>query len=214
MRTEFNSKTRFLAGVAAASLMAGTAFADTTNVSDSSRAAEDMGVVQDNGSTNMSSETTGGTVVSPDKPRIADDAPSAADIADRKDGEKMTVDTQTEPGVATGPRSKVAVGDPAMSDWTVDDLVGKNVLSATGKDVGEIDYVILHDGEVAGVVGVGGFLGIGEHDVAIPLSQFDVTANGELQLDSRTEAELRNMPEVDEDGISPLEGDTVVGNLS
>lgn len=213
MRTEFNTKTRFLAGVAAASLMAGTAFADTTNVSDSSRAAEDMGVVQEDGSTNMSSETTGGTVVSPDKPRIADDAPSAADIADRKDGENMTVDTQTEPGVATGPRSKVAVGDPAMSDWTVDDLVGKNVLSSKGEDVGEIDYVIKRDGKVAGVVGVGGFLGIGEHDVAVPLSQFGLTPEGELQLDSKTEAQLRNMPDLDESGINPLEGDTRIGDL-
>lgn len=107
-----------------------------------------------------------------------------------------------------------AAGDktPPKSELTVADLVGTNVLGATGKDVGEIDYVIEQDGEIAGVIGVGGFLGLNEYTVAVPLSDMEFTRNGQLQLDARTEASLRSMPEIEEDAIIPLADNLIVGD--
>ena len=51
-------------------------------------------------------------------------------------------------------------------------LIGTNVTNAANESVGEINDIVLgKDGKVAAVIiGVGGFLGIGEHDVAISYS--------------------------------------------
>src|SRR5688572_25484998 len=48
-------------------------------------------------------------------------------------------------------------------------LIGADVRNTANEDVGEVNEVILHkDGRVAAVVlGVGGFLGMGERDVAV-----------------------------------------------
>lgn len=61
------------------------------------------------------------------------------------------------------------------------DLIGLTVFSATGEKVGDINDVIVKlDGAVEGVViGVGGFLGIGEKDVAIELGQIQLTPREE-----------------------------------
>jgi len=54
-------------------------------------------------------------------------------------------------------------------------LIGTNVISANNESIGDVNDVILdRDGQVmAVVVGVGGFLGIGEKDVAVPLKSLE-----------------------------------------
>lgn len=55
------------------------------------------------------------------------------------------------------------------TDWLSSDLVGQPVLNAQGEALGDVNNVILNqDGKVVAlVVGVGGFLGIGQKEVAI-----------------------------------------------
>jgi len=57
--------------------------------------------------------------------------------------------------------------------WLADDLLGSSVYNQQNQRIGDLnDLVIGPDGRVvAFVVGVGGFLGIGERDVAIPFEQ-------------------------------------------
>ncbi len=78
-------------------------------------------------------------------------------------------------------------------------LIGADVMSAADESVGPVNDLILNeDGQVVAVViGVGGFLGIGERDVAIGWG--DVTRSGEhddleLRIDQTRES-LRNAPE-------------------
>jgi sporulation protein YlmC with PRC-barrel domain len=58
-------------------------------------------------------------------------------------------------------------------------LIGTTVVSANNESIGDVNDVILdRGGQVAGVViGVGGFLGIGEKDVAVPFSALEITAS-------------------------------------
>lgn len=77
-------------------------------------------------------------------------------------------------------------------------LIGANVRTAGDEDVGSVSDLILDkDGQIVGViVGVGGFLGMGETDVAIGWD--DVTRSGtpddpELRVDV-TEDDLRSAP--------------------
>ena len=84
----------------------------------------------------------------------------------------------------------------AFAETRVSELVGMNVLSTTGEDVGEIDNLIRNGQEILAIVGVGGFLGLGEHSVAIPLDRFSI-ADEQMILDELTETELEAMPEWD-----------------
>lgn len=80
------------------------------------------------------------------------------------------------------------------------DLIGATVWNPAEEKIGEIDDAILSlDGTVEGVViGVGGFLGLGEKDVAVEMQQFSIRMDDDgdplLILDTTKEA-LENAPE-------------------
>jgi len=58
------------------------------------------------------------------------------------------------------------------------DYIGKTVYDQAGNNIGEVnDLIVSGDGNIEAVIlGVGGFLGIGEKNVALPFEAFDFTA--------------------------------------
>ena len=86
-----------------------------------------------------------------------------------------------------------------FGDRNVEELVGTDVVSAEGNNIGEVDNFVLMENQLAAVVGIGGFLGIGEHNVALALNE--LTWNGEqLVVEGYTEDQLRELPAYDEAG--------------
>jgi sporulation protein YlmC with PRC-barrel domain len=63
---------------------------------------------------------------------------------------------------------------------SANDFIGKRVYSRAGDDIGEVNDLIMtgNGGVQAVVLGVGGFLGIGEKDVAISMASIDMTKDG------------------------------------
>jgi hypothetical protein len=63
----------------------------------------------------------------------------------------------------------------APTDWTAEALIGRTVENSHGDNLGEINNVIINEkGDVVAVViGVGGFLGIGEKNVGVPFDKLD-----------------------------------------
>jgi len=63
------------------------------------------------------------------------------------------------------------------SDWRGSKLIGASVYGPDNASIGEIsDVLIAGDGKIhAVVVGVGGFLGVGEKDVALPFNALNIT---------------------------------------
>jgi putative membrane protein len=63
----------------------------------------------------------------------------------------------------------------APTDWTAEALIGRTVENAKGDNLGEINNVIINEkGDVVAVViGVGGFLGIGEKNVGVSFDDLD-----------------------------------------
>lgn len=61
----------------------------------------------------------------------------------------------------------------AFARMKASDLIGKAVYDTSGDRVGEIDDVVINkqNKATAAVLGVGGFLGIGEKKVAVPMNQ-------------------------------------------
>jgi len=65
---------------------------------------------------------------------------------------------------------------PEAGDWRASKLIGASIVGPDDKSIGDInELLIAEDGGVeAVVVGVGGFLGIGEKSVAIPFDSLNV----------------------------------------
>jgi DNA-binding beta-propeller fold protein YncE len=75
-------------------------------------------------------------------------------------------------------------------------LIGRNITNGS-QTVGEINSVMTgKDGNVKYVVvGVGGFLGIGEKEVALPWKDLAISENGEKVTANVTKEQLKAMPE-------------------
>lgn len=73
------------------------------------------------------------------------------------------------PGMALA-QSGLFLGQQGPDLWRASRLAGVDVLGPDGRKVGTVSDVLMdHDGRAADVViGVGGFLGLGEKDVALP----------------------------------------------
>jgi sporulation protein YlmC with PRC-barrel domain len=95
-----------------------------------------------------------------------------------------------------------------LSAMTADELEGKKVVTLTGEEIGEIGEVgesSAHSGRIA-TVEVGGFLGIGEKTIAIPLSELDKSVADEDSVrTSLTRASIESEAEFDDSGFTPDE---------
>lgn len=94
--------------------------------------------------------------------------------------------------------------DTDVAELSVADLDGKTISTATGEEIGEIDEVWSSSGENERValVEVGGFLGVGEKTIAIPLSDLQPAASGDGYVTSMTRESIEAHPEFDETGYT------------
>ena len=74
---------------------------------------------------------------------------------------------------AAKPMAPAAIQSTAAGKWRASKLVGLNVYNANNEKIGDINELITDSsGKIDTVViGAGGFLGMGEHNVGIPFSQ-------------------------------------------
>ncbi|HCV73045.1 PRC-barrel domain-containing protein [Agrobacterium tumefaciens] len=124
---------------------------------------------------------------------------------------------QTEP--ATPPATPMAPAAPLANDSaaattggayitqqgetqiSANDYIGKSVYTAADESIGNVTNLIMEKdgGLVAAVIGVGGFLGIGAKDVAVPMDKVTMTRNtqdGTIRLTTTETAEtLKAAPE-------------------
>jgi len=79
--------------------------------------------------------------------------------------------------------------------YTVDDLEDMDIVGSDGEEIGEVDDVLVSsDGSSMAVAAeVGGFLGMGEHEVVLPLTDARIT-NDKLVI-SMTAEQIRKLDE-------------------
>jgi hypothetical protein len=78
------------------------------------------------------------------------------------------------------------------------------VVNTKGDKVGKIENVVLDQtGKYYAVVSVGGFLGIGDKDVALPLNDLQLGQGEAYLMSAATEDQLKQMPEYDENQYQP-----------
>ena len=97
----------------------------------------------------------------------------------------------TQLGVAAAELREITSGWSAKRQ-----IMGQSVYNDKKERVGQVeDIIIAPDKAVSyAIVGAGGFLGLGKHDVAIPVNQFKVK-DGKLVLAGATKETLKAMPE-------------------
>ena len=74
-------------------------------------------------------------------------------------------------------------------------ILGKDVYNDAGDKIGEVDDLIVAPNKSLSyaIVGVGGFLGVGEHQVAVPVSKFKQQM-GKIVLRGATKDALKAAP--------------------
>lgn len=101
--------------------------------------------------------------------------------------------TTTTLGVTVTESTQVALG------WSVKkSILGKTVYNEVGDKVGKVeDLIIAPDKGVSYlIIGAGGFIGMGRHDVAIPVTQVQDKA-GKLVMAGATKDTIKAMPAFD-----------------
>jgi sporulation protein YlmC with PRC-barrel domain len=109
----------------------------------------------------------------------------------------MAAYAQTPQQAASPPAATTkAMPAPAASADTRK-LIGRNIQNAQNETIGEIKSIhIGKDGKIEAVmVGVGGFLGVGEREVRLAWSDLTVTNNGEKVTVNMTKDQLKAKPE-------------------
>jgi sporulation protein YlmC with PRC-barrel domain len=83
-----------------------------------------------------------------------------------------TAFAQTAPATQKGQTQTYHPIKKHTGDYRTSKLIGVNVYNRQNEKIGDINEVLVKSGRVSGVVvGVGGFLGVGEHDVLVRLDQ-------------------------------------------
>jgi sporulation protein YlmC with PRC-barrel domain len=120
----------------------------------------------------------------------------AAEAAQLPASEKQTETAAA--GATPEPRGEIATSP--LAELPASELLGREVVNEEGETVAEIvDMVKRSDGdEVFALLSVGGFLGIGEKEVVVPIDRLDVGADDQIVLSNATEQELENMPDWEE----------------
>ncbi|MDZ5699135.1 PRC-barrel domain-containing protein [Chelativorans sp. M5D2P16] len=165
---------------------------------DEQQPSDDMAAAPEEG---MSEQTT--TAATDEEP--AEDVTAAEDRQDRP-AEETTAATQDQAATdrtQTGAIDRNSLQNAGQDQIRAENLTGANVYGANEEDIGEVgDVILTPDGEIdAVIIDVGGFLGIGQKEVAVGLDNisFMTDENGDLYLYTQyTQEELEAQPEYDE----------------
>ncbi|MGE6743440.1 PRC-barrel domain-containing protein [Allorhizobium pseudoryzae] len=114
----------------------------------------------------------------------------------RASGTMGTTDSASTTGAASGEYLTMQ----SETQVSANDYIGKAIYNGENNSIGDVNDLILEEngGIAAVVVGVGGFLGIGEKNVALPMSKVNMTRddNNQVRLTTTETAEmLKSAPE-------------------
>jgi sporulation protein YlmC with PRC-barrel domain len=97
----------------------------------------------------------------------------------------------TQLGVAVAELRDVTTGWSAKRQ-----VLGKSIYNDSGDRIGKVDDIIVAPDKAVSyaVISAGGFLGMGRHDVAIPVGQLKQQSDGKFVLAGATKDALKAMP--------------------
>ena len=146
----------------------------------------------------MPDEQTEPAAPNPDKssemsPQASPDpsAESATSPSETTEAPKSILPDQQAGAPSTSPQFLPQQGS---SDWLASDLLGKAVVNADNETIGDVDNLVT-DGSgkiIAVVIGAGGFLGLGEKEVAVRFEDLELSRdeNNEVRVMANFDEEI------------------------
>jgi hypothetical protein len=122
-------------------------------------------------------------------------------------------DTATDDAAVATEDTAVAPAFTSLEEMTVGDLVGQTVYQPDGAKIGDVDYIVGDAGGASAVIGIGGFLGLGEYTVALPLSEFNYDSAQQMVTLDTTKDALKEQAEFDETDVESLPEETPLTDL-
>lgn len=114
-------------------------------------------------------------------------------------------ETSGQSGAAQTASAPIQGMPPTM---TAEEVIGRDVYSAAGDDIGEVEDLLIdpQSGQVQqAVISVGGFLGIGDRDVAVNLDRLSFDGQRDAVVVDTTRDQLEQMPVFEySDGVTSL----------
>ena len=117
--------------------------------------------------------------------------------------EHLALANQTQEQVAAATEQEQPVtaaasdqpSDTEQQGWvSIGEMLGEPVVNENSDEVGEIQDVVIKDNTYYAVLSVGGFLGLGDKDVAIPLDDLKLGEDEAYLMSAQTEEQLEEMP--------------------
>jgi putative membrane protein len=88
---------------------------------------------------------------------------------------------------------------------SLDEVLGSSVVNENGEEVGTIEDLVVKDEAHYAVLSVGGFLGLGEKNVAIPLDELKLGEDESYLMSTETEDQLEELPEYEAAQYQPYQ---------
>jgi hypothetical protein len=140
---------------------------------------------------------TGATADVPPAEEPAADSGATAEAPEMESSEEMSTET-ADTGASGGGQMFVTAQDPQQA--MANDMIGAQLLGADDAAIGSVSDLVLDQENkiVAAVVGVGGFLGLGQTEVAIAIDQIDEISSETGQVVFRVDATKEVLEEAPE----------------
>jgi putative membrane protein len=106
------------------------------------------------------------------------------------------------------PDPSMAADEPTEGEQgfvSLEEVLGSSVVNENGEEVGTIEDLVIKDEVHYAVLSVGGFLGLGEKDVAIPLDELKLGEDESYLMSTETEGQLEELPEYEATQYQPYQ---------
>lgn len=155
----------------------------------------------------------------------ADETSAAAAESERQQTERTAAYEQTEADQAQQTAQTEAANDEPLSvvqsqptdsqtgaaqrSFEATAILDMEVIGADGEEIGDVEELLFRDGETYAVIGSGGFLGLGEKEIALPLSDMRVSED-KLVMRAFTEDDVDQMQEFERSEFTPYDNNRPV----
>jgi hypothetical protein len=111
--------------------------------------------------------------------------------------------------------ARTAAPESGLYAKTADEIQGMTVVNTKGEKLGQVDKVVVHKGtdQPYVVVTMGGFLGLTESHVAVPLAEMNLEGNRLRAAVARSADQLAGRGDYAKDAYRSLPGDQKLGQL-
>lgn len=165
----------------------------------------------------QSQPAAGAATGTADEPMTTGSAEIGSTTAESTAEPTAPTDGTAAEGTAEQPTTTQEAARPAypLGGKTADELIGQSVVNQNGEEVGELADIVLNanDQAVLAVISVGGFLGFGAKNVAVPFEQLQPSGDESILMSTATEEQLKSLPDYEEgEGYTAVPRDRPIGD--